>query len=141
MRGQPVTSIDPPAAEDEVAVFSRLQATDAYRDDLNLRARLKALEMIVGQLVAEQLGLSGAPVATANSALRDLIGSVTALPLPDLPRDERARFRDLAKYAVYDILEHAVAAVSGPARPDATSASAIDKATPAAVEVTRADRE
>jgi hypothetical protein len=115
MRTPPVATLEMPSDTEPVANAGNLKDEGLFRDDLGLRARVKAVELILAQLVAERLAASGDPIARAEAALRDLVGAVSALPLPDLPRDERERFRDLAKYALYGVLEGAVAVATGAA--------------------------
>jgi hypothetical protein len=112
MKDKRSDSLDPASPAANAATASVAQQP---HDDLPLRARLKALELIVGQLVAEQLELSGDAVATADAALRALTGAVTELPLYDIPRDEQSRFRDQTKYAVFDVLQRAVSIASASA--------------------------
>jgi hypothetical protein len=131
MRTPPVATLETPSDTEPVANAGGLKDEGLFRDDLGLRARVKALEMIVAEVVGEQLLLSGDPVATADAALHALAAAVSALPLTDVPRDEQDRFRDLAKYALYGVLERAVAAATGAATPSDPPRQAADAAAPA----------
>ena len=97
---------DPPMPDDLARRIT--QQALLLQDDLPLRARLKALELIVGQLVAEQLELSGDAAGTADAAFRALAATVAESPLYDIPLSEQERFRKLTRGALYEVLQHAV---------------------------------
>jgi hypothetical protein len=88
-------------------------AGDVLEDVTKLRARLCALELVVAQLVADLLEQNPDPAATANDALRGLMTLLETLPVADAAGDER-RFRDLTKYAAFDLLQRAVERIGDP---------------------------
>jgi hypothetical protein len=99
------------ALDDALVIRSeppRSAGTEEVVEDITkLRARLRAIELVVAELIADMLVQNPDPAATANTALHRLMTALETVPMPDAAGDER-RFRDLTKYAAFDLLQRAV---------------------------------
>jgi hypothetical protein len=87
--------------------------------DLDAAARLRAIELVVTQLVAEHLRSVPDPAEQATRAVERLHATADAMPLDAASLDEEARLRVAIKTCVTDFLDAAVKlarAATAPAR-------------------------